>query len=172
MAFWVFTSWFSITLIDYLLIFIGGILILSGLLGCFLPVIPGPPLSFIGLLIIQLTNFSHFSISFLIWCLLLSLLALGLDYLIPIIGAKKFGSSKYGIWGSVIGLVIGLFLPPFGIIWGPVAGAIAGELILGRNYNDALKSGVGTFAGFILGTFFKVGVCGYYIYHFFAQISS
>lgn len=144
---------------DILLITIGTILIITGLIGCFVPIIPGPPLSWLGILSIYVTDNSTISTSFLILWLVISLIAAGLDYLIPIWGTKKFGGTKMGVRGSIAGLVVGLFFPPIGIIVGPFLGALVAELIHDAHDTEkAFKSAFGSFIGFLLGTGLKLGV--------------
>ena len=135
---------------------LASILMVVGIIGSIAPVIPGPPLSYIGLLLLQLLEAAPFSTRFLIIFAVLTVLVTALDYLIPVYGTKRFGASKYGIWGSTIGLIIGIFIfPPFGIIIGPFAGAFIGEMVSGKEINAALKSGLGSFLGFLTGTFMK-----------------
>ncbi|MFW5759722.1 MAG: DUF456 domain-containing protein [Cyclobacteriaceae bacterium] len=150
------------------LIIIGGaILMLLGILGSFLPILPGPPLSYLGLLALQLLPQPPFSTRFLLIYLGLTVLVTVIDYLVPIYGSKRLGASKYGIWGSTIGLVAGLiFFPPLGIILGPFLGAVAGELIHGKSSNEALRSGLGAFLGFVGGTLLKLGFCLWLTYQF------
>jgi uncharacterized protein len=156
---------------DYLLIAIGIILMILGLAGSILPVLPGPPLSYLGLLLLHFTHRYQFSSRFLILWLVLTVVVYVLDYVVPAWGAKKFGGSKRGVWGSVIGLVLGLlFFPPFGIIIGPFAGAVIGELTAGKDSNSALKSGFGSFVGFLTGTILKLIVSGMMTWHFFREI--
>jgi uncharacterized protein YqgC (DUF456 family) len=90
------------------------------------------------------------------------------DYLLPVLGVKKWKGSKWGNIGCIIGTVAGLFLfPPWGIISGPFLGAVLGELILARKKtSEALKAGFGAFIGFILGTVLKLSVCGWFIFCF------
>lgn len=152
---------------DYVLIAIGVLFIISGILGCVLPVLPGPPLSYIGLLFLHFTEKYQFSNRFLIIWAIITVVVYLLDYAIPVWGTKRFGGSKRGIWGSLIGLVIGLFFfPPFGIIIGPFAGAVIGELTAGKNSGAALKSGFGSFIGFLLGTLIKLIASGLMAWHF------
>ncbi|PKP02894.1 MAG: DUF456 domain-containing protein [Bacteroidetes bacterium HGW-Bacteroidetes-6] len=155
---------------DLIWIIIGGLLIGVGLLGCFLPIIPGPPLSFAGLLLLQLKTDPPFTTNYmLIWAGITVVVTI-LDYVIPVIGAKKFGASKAGIWGSMIGLIVGIFFAPFGIIVGPFIGALIGELIAGKRSGKAFKAAFGTFLGFILGTLLKLIASAYMAYEFFTHI--
>jgi len=142
---------------DYLLVILGGIMMIVGILGCLLPVLPGPPLSFAGLLLLHFTSFADFSSTFLITWGCVTILVTVLDYVVPIWGTKKFGGSKYGMWGAGIGLVVGLFfLPPIGMIVGPFAGAIIGEAITGKNASGSFRAGLGSFLGFVAGVGLKL----------------
>lgn len=152
---------------DYLLIGLGILFLIAGILGCILPVLPGPPLSYVALLLLHFTSKYQFSTKFLIIWLIITVVVYGLDYVIPAWGTKKFGGSKRGVWGSVIGLVIGLFFfPPFGIIIGPFAGAVIGELTSGKDAGVALKSGFGSFMGFLAGTLLKLIASGMMTWYF------
>ncbi len=144
---------------DYVWIISGGVLLLAGIIGCFLPVLPGPPLAYFGLLIQQLKSSSPFSTKFLIVFLLITIGITLLDYIIPVYGTKKFGGSKYGVWGSTLGLLIGLFFGPIGIIAGPFIGALIGELLAASDPALAFKAATGSFIGFLAGTFLKLVVC-------------
>ena len=156
---------------DYLLIAFGILFIISGILGSILPVLPGPPLSYVGLLLLHFTSRHEFSPRFLITWGLITAVVYVLDYLIPIWGTQKAGGSKRGVWGSTIGLVIGLVLfPPFGIIIGPFVGAVLGELSGGKQSKEALRSGIGSFVGFLLGTLLKLIVSGMMAWYFFARL--
>lgn len=156
---------------DYVLIAFGIIFIISGVLGCVLPIIPGPPLSYIGLLLLHFTEKYQFSSEFLILWLIITVFIYGLDFVIPVWGTKKFGGSKRGVWGSIIGLVIGMFLfPPIGIIIGPFAGAVIGEYTSGKESKEALKSGFGSFLGFLVGTLLKLIVSGMMTWYFAKEI--
>ncbi|OFX26608.1 MAG: hypothetical protein A2041_02630 [Bacteroidetes bacterium GWA2_31_9b] len=152
---------------DYFLLIVSILLIIFGLLGCILPVIPGPPLSFFGLLVIHFTKFADFTTTFLVVMAIIAIIVTILDYGVPIWGTKKFGGSKAGTWGATLGLIIGLlFLGPFGMILGPLFGAIIGELINGAKFNDALRAGLGSFLGFLLGIGLKLAASFYMTFQF------
>lgn len=156
---------------DYILIALGIIFLLSGILGCVLPIIPGPPLSYLGLLLLHFTERHQFSNKFLIIWAAITVVVYMLDFIIPVWGTKKFGGSKRGVWGSMIGLIIGMFIfPPFGIIVGPFAGAIIGELSSGKESKEALKSGFGSFLGFLVGTLLKLIVSGMMTWYFAKEL--
>jgi hypothetical protein len=145
-----------------LLIVLGLFLSLVGLIGCVLPVIPGPPLSFLALLILSYAkNWEPFSLTFLVIMAVLTVVVSILDYVIPAGGAKKYGASKTGIWGSVIGMPLGLFFfPPWGILLGGIAGALIGELIAGKEGKKAFQASWGIFVGFMVSTGLKLAFSG------------
>jgi uncharacterized protein YqgC (DUF456 family) len=106
----------------------------------------------------------------LIWAFI-TIVAVIIDNLIPLWGTKKYGGSKKAVWGSLIGLIAGLFIfPPFGIIIGPFVGAVIGELIDGKETVHALRSGVGAFVGFLGGTLLKLVTSGFMIFYFFKEL--
>lgn len=150
-------------MVEFFLITLSAILLIVGLLGCIVPMIPGPPLAYIGMLCLHFTDNVQFSATQLIVWGILVALTLVLDYVVPIIGTKLFGGTKYGKWGSLIGSILGMFILPWGILLGPFLGAFIGELIGNQGSSDALKSGVGSFLGFIVGTGLKVVLCAYFI---------
>ena len=152
---------------DYLLLALAVILILVGLLGCILPIIPGPPLSFLGLLILHYTDFADYTTNFLLITAGIAVVVTVLDYLVPIWGTKKFGGTKAGMWGATLGMIIGMiFLGPLGLIFGPLVGAIIGESIKGANNKDAFKAGLGAFLGFLMGVGLKLAASIYITWHF------
>lgn len=156
---------------DYILIGLGILFMIVGILGCLLPFIPGPPLNFIGLLFLHFTSKYQFENKFIILWAIITAVVYGLDMIIPVWGTKKFGGSKRGVWGSMIGLVAGFFFfPPFGIIIGPFAGAVIGELSSGKDSSSALKSGFGSFVGFITGTLLKLIVSGIMTWYFIKEL--
>lgn len=144
---------------DYFLLVVSIILMLAGLVGCVIPMIPGPPLCFVALLLTL--SFENVPLSWsqiIIWAIVVVIITL-VDSFLPAWGTKKFGGSKTGMWGSVIGLFIGLSFLPFGLIVGPFVGAFIGEKIEGKNGNEALRAGVGSFLGLVAGTILKLVVC-------------
>lgn len=157
--------------IQILWIIIGALFIFIGVIGCFVPVLPGPPLAYIGLLMLQLLNEPAFTTRFLlIWAAITAFVTL-LDYVIPVYGTKKFGGSKRGVWGSVVGLIIGIFFfPPFGIIIGPLLGALVGELSAGKASSVAIRSAIGSFVGFLAGTLIKLIATGFMAYYFVERL--
>jgi uncharacterized protein YqgC (DUF456 family) len=158
-------------MLDYILLVLAIIFIIVGLLGCILPVIPGPPLSFIGLLILQFTKFGDFSFTFLFIMGLVALTVTIIDYIVPVWGTKKFGGSKAGIMGATIGLVLGIFFfPPVGIILGPLAGAIIAESIKGKEFKKSFIAGLGSLFGFLIGIGIKLTASFVMTYYFVIEL--
>ena len=144
-------------MIDTALIIGGGICMVVGIIGCLVPVLPGPPFSYLGLILLQFTTRHPFSTRFLVLFGILTVLALVIDFVIPIYGTKKLQGTTYGMWGSSIGLIIGIvFFSPFGIIFGPVVGAFLGELVAKKDIVRAMKSSLGSLIGFLAGTALKL----------------
>lgn len=152
---------------DYFLLGIGIIFIIVGLLGCVLPIIPGPPISFLGILVLHFTKFADYTTNFLLLLAFIAILVTVLDYVVPIWGTKRFGGTKAGMWGATIGMIIGMiFLGPLGLILGPLVGAIIGESIQGANNKDAFRAGLGAFIGFLTGVGLKLAASFYITWHF------
>ena len=137
---------------------IGLIISAIGIVGCILPVIPGPALSYLALIILSFAkDWEPFSIKFLIITAILTVLVTILDYVVPAFGAKRYGASKAGIWYSVIGMVIGIFLfPPWGLIMGAFFGGLVGEILVGTKGEKAFKVGWGILIGNLVGTSIKL----------------
>lgn len=152
------------------------ILIILGFAGCILPVIPGPPISFLGLFILKYTHYVEASnmdvFTKHLWILAAAAIIVTiLDYIVPVWGTKKFGGSKYGSWGAGIGLIAGLILGgPVGIIIGPFLGALIGELIAGKNKSESFRSAFGSFLGFLTGVLLKLIVSGIISFYFVKEI--
>ena len=132
-----------------------------GILGCIVPALPGPFISWCSLLLFFLLPDHEVSNTTLIISGIFMLIASALDYIVPVLGARQFGSSKEGIWGGIIGVFIGLFLSVTGvgvifIVLGPLIGTIVGDLIAGGTFTKALNSGLGSMIGFLVGTSIKL----------------
>lgn len=156
---------------DIFLILLATFFMLLGIIGSFLPVLPGPLTSWVGLLIFHLIDTVLMNWTFLIITLIIALVIWLLDYIIPAMGTKKFGGSKAGIIGTTLGLIIGLiFLGPFGIIIGPFAGAYIGELINKSDSKTALRAAFGSFLGFLTSTFIKFIVAVIYLGLFIGKV--
>ena len=141
---------------DVFLVLLALLFLILGIIGSFLPILPGPITSWFGFLILYLSGVTDFSISLLITTFVIALIIWVLDFFIPAIGTKKFGGSKYGVIGTTIGLIIGVISPiPFGILIGPFLGALAGELINKSKSNQAIKAAFGSFLGFLASSFIK-----------------
>ena len=155
-------------MLETIAIVIGSIFMLLGIAGCVLPILPGPALSFFGLLLLALLN--HFSPPLTPTLIaIMAALTLGVtvgDYVIPLWGAKRYGTSTWGIWGSVIGMVIGIFFSPFGMLLGAFVGAVIVEWFVQKERGKALKAGWGVFVGGLAGTALKLGVSGMMAYYF------
>lgn len=155
---------------DVFLLILGIILLLVGLVGCVVPFIPGPPLGFLALLALHFTSWVQFSSKLLWIAAILAVVVTLLDYVVPAWGTKKFGGSKAGVWGASLGLVVGLFLAPAGIVLGPFAGALVGELLVKANGSQALRSALGAVIGLFAGVLLKLVVCGLYIWWFAREL--
>ena len=145
---------------DLIIIIIGFLLILTGIIGSFLPIMPGPITGWFGLLVLYQTSFLNLDHSFLLVTLFIAVSIFILDYFIPAIGAKKFGGTKTGVIGSTLGTVIGIILfGPMGIIFGAFLGAFIGELSTNKsNTRIALKAAIGTLVGYIGGILLKLSL--------------
>ncbi len=156
---------------DIFLVILSLLFMVLGIIGSFLPVLPGPLTSWIGLLILYFTDAIEISSTFLIVTFIIAIAIWVLDYIIPAMGTKQFGGSKSGMIGTTLGLIIGLFSPiPFGIIIGPFIGALIGELINDNDINKATKAAFGSFLGFIASTFLKFIIAIIYFGFFIALV--
>ena len=129
------------------------ILCLAGIMGCIVPALPGPPLNFIGMLLMQWA-FAPFRLRTLLIWTVVTIIVISLDYLIPIWTARKFGATRQGINGALIGMILGMFFTPVGMIGGLIIGSIAGDLLARRTLGQATRAA----AGSIFGTFLTIGV--------------
>ena len=157
---------------DIFLLTIGFLFVLLGIVGSFLPVLPGPLTSWLGLLILYFTSTVPMNYTFLGITLAIAILIWILDYIIPAIGTKRFGGSKYGVYGTTIGLLIGLFSPiPLGILIGAFLGAFIGEILHDKtNTKRAFKASIGSLLGLITSATIKFSVALVYAVLFFMKV--
>ncbi|HPC99283.1 MAG TPA: DUF456 domain-containing protein [Bacteroidales bacterium] len=155
---------------DYILLVAGVICIVVGLIGCLVPVLPGPPLSYAGILFLHFSRFGHFSKTTLLVLAAVAVIVTILDYIVPVWGTRKFGGTKYGTRGATVGLIIGLFLGPAGIILGPLVGAFVGEMIFKDDPGYALKAGFGSLLGFLTGVGLKLAASFVITFYFVKEL--
>ena len=157
---------------DIFLLTIGFLFVMLGLIGSFLPVLPGPLTSWLGLLILYFTSIVPMNYTFLGITLAIAILIWILDYIIPAIGTKRFGGSTYGVYGTTIGLLIGLFSPiPLGILIGAFLGAFIGEMLHDKtNTKRAFKASIGSLLGLITSATIKFTVALVYAVLFFMKV--
>lgn len=145
---------------DIFLLVIAFILLLVGIIGCIVPGLPGVPIAYAGLWVAQATERVDFNWQFLlVWGIIVIVISV-LDYIVPAWGTKHYGGTKWGVWGSTIGVFVGLFFGAVGVILGPLVGAVLGELLAGKAFPDALKAGWGSFIGILFGTVLKLIASG------------
>lgn len=151
-------------MLDISIVILSALLMIIGILGSFLPIIPGPFTSWLGLLLLYFTESIPNNLTLIIITFIVVLIITVLDYVIPSMGTKRFGGTKAGVWGTSIGLVVGLFAPiPGGIIIGPFVGAFIGELLNKSHAKTALKAAFGSFIGFLASTFIQFIVAVIYL---------
>ena len=157
---------------DLLIIVLASLFILLGIIGSFIPIIPGPLTSWSGLLILSFSPSITISSFFLVLSFIIALFIFIIDNIIPILGAKKFGGGKGSIIGSSIGLILGIiFLGPFGLLFGPFAGAFLGELYMNKDdKRGALKAAIGALLGFITGVSLKFMISLAFCFYFLKSL--
>ena len=152
-------------------IIIGVLCIIIGLIGCFVPVLPGPPVAYISLLLLQIGPEVPFSFKFMLIMTGIVAVVTLLDYVIPALGTKKCGGSRNGIIGALVGVVVGVFVfPPFGFVIFPFFGAVVGEVLNGADSQQAMKAAFGTFIGLLLSTIIKFSITLIIAYYFFSNL--
>lgn len=159
---------------EILLTIFSFLLVLAGGLGVILPFLPGVPIAWLGLLLFAyLTGFLLVTWKALLIFLGLVILSMAMDVIGPLVGAKKYQASRYGLIGLSAGTLLGLvLLGPIGIVVGPFLGAILGEMASGKEWEEALKSAKGVFLGILAGTAVKLAliiiIFGFMIFSLFS----
>lgn len=155
-----------------LLIILGIVFVAVGLIGCVVPGLAGPPFSFLALLLLQWARHGEpFSTTFLLIMAAVTLVVTFLDYVVPALGAKKYGASRTGFWGAFFGMLLGIFAaPPLGIVVGAFLGAFVGELIAGKAGQEAARAGGGVFIGILFGMLSKLLASGVMTFYFFKAL--
>jgi uncharacterized protein len=157
---------------DYLLLSLGIILMIIGIIGCLVPVLPGPPISFLGIISLHFSRFGQFSTAALITFGSITVLVTIIDYIVPVWGTRRFGGSKYGTRGATVGLVTGFFLGPLGIVLGPLIGAFIGEMIFKDDLTYAFKAGFGSLLSFLTGIGLKLAASFVMMFYFVKELMS
>jgi hypothetical protein len=144
------------------LVILGFLLLVAGIVSCVLPILPGPVISYAALILLSMSRgWKTFSIPVLVVLGALAVIVTVLDNVLPVVTARKWGAGKAGIWGSIIGMIAGMFLlPPFGALVGTLVGAVLGELLFGKAKDRALQAGWGVFVGTMLSLAVKLAVSG------------
>ena len=157
---------------DIFLLLVGLVFVILGIIGSFLPVLPGPLTSWIGLFFLYMTKIIPLDSTFLGITLAIAVLIWVFDYFIPAIGTKRFGGTRYGVYGTTIGLIIGLLSPiPFGMLLGAFFGAFFGELLYdSKDTNRALKASFGAFVGFLASATIKFSIAAVYLILFLIKV--
>jgi len=156
---------------DYVWICVGWAMIAVGVVGCFVPVVPGPPIAFAALCLVRAVgDHSSPAVSLMVIAGVLTVLVTVLDSVVPMLGAKKFNCSMMGTVGCFAGTVVGLFFLPLGVLLGPFLGALAGELIAGKEFADSLKGAVGALLGYVFGIMLKLVCCALLGYWFYTSL--
>lgn len=155
---------------EWALLTFAAVAIVVGLVGCFIPCLPGVTLAYVGLCALWFSERFPISGVELLLSGVLVILSFILEMVIPMIGAKRFGGGKAGMTGCVIGTLIGLFFSFPGLILGPFLGAVIGEWLVGKPFRPAVLAGVGTFLGFFLGMIINVFFCLIFVVQFFRAV--
>ena len=153
---------------DLLLLIVSLLLCLIGIVGSFLPIIPGPVTSWLGILLLNLTSVVEFNLNFVLITLTVAISVGILDYLIPVLGVKKLGGTRSGQIGTTLGLIIALIiLGPIGIIIGPFGGALLGEMSTKKSFQDSIKPAFGAFVGVVAGSVIKFLISLSFLFFYF-----
>jgi len=147
----------------------GSLAMIVGLVGCFLPVLPGPAIAYAALWALAL--FGHPpSMTCLVLGGIVLIFVTAVDYVLPSVFAKRFRCSRWGVFGCFAGSIVGLFFMPLGLVLGPFLGTVAGELLAGKDVSSSLRGGLGALLGFVLCVGLKVASVGLYAWWYFVTL--
>jgi uncharacterized protein YqgC (DUF456 family) len=154
------------------LLILASILTIIGVIGNIVVILPGTPLNYISLLVLHYARGGEvFSTTFLVVFGVLTAVSLAVDYLMPLLGAKLHGVSRWGVGGSIIGMLVGLVVLSLpGMILGLFSGAVIGEIIARKKTGEAIKAGIATFVGSLTAMIFKFGLSLVMAVYFFANL--
>ena len=155
-------------MIDVVLIAIGGCLVVSGVIGSLVPIIPGPLLAYLGLLSLHATKTVH--VDGLITFAVLTVVVAGIEYLLPLYVGRKLGATRAGIYGGILGTLIGLLFMPVGILVGPMIGALVFEMLTKRGLGPALKASLGVFLGTVFNFVLRFALAAGMAYVFVVEL--
>ncbi len=154
---------------DYLAAATGGLIILLGAIGCFLPVLPGPLIAYGALWTLYFFGGLP-PVTTLVVGAVVVIIVTVIDYILPSVCAKKFHCSGWGVFGCFVGSIAGMFFLPWGIILGPFIGTVVGELIAGKNLSSSLRGGVGSLLGFVVCLILKLCSVAYFAWQYFSAL--
>jgi uncharacterized protein YqgC (DUF456 family) len=145
------------------LIVLGGVSLFAGIVGSILPILPGPPLAYLSLILVSLgRGWEAYSTTLLVILGAVTVAVTIADYVLPAAVSRRRGASKAATVGSLLGMIAGILLfPPFGMLIGSFAGAVLGELAFGKDKRKSLKAGWGVLLGTLLSMSVKLGLCGF-----------
>jgi uncharacterized protein YqgC (DUF456 family) len=156
---------------DIFLAIVAVVFAVIGLAGSVVPVLPGPPISWVGLLALSFTDYYDRPSWFLWLWLAVVVLVTVADNFLPVVMTKKFGGSRAATWGTILGMLVGMFFGPWGMIIGPFAGAFLGELIGNRSERrEALRIATGAFFAFIGGVGIKLIASGMILWYIVKEL--
>jgi uncharacterized protein YqgC (DUF456 family) len=157
---------------EILYVLLGSLLLIVGIIGCFVPVIPGPIIGYLALLVLKFSGEGTIGSTWLWVFGALAVIVSIVDNIIPVYITKRFGGSKAGTIGSFVGLVLGLlFFPPFGFLFGPFLGAFAGELYVQRSdIKAAARAALGSLMGVLAGSLLKLALVLWMAWMFYAAL--
>ncbi|MBM65655.1 MAG: hypothetical protein CMH55_05400 [Myxococcales bacterium] len=155
-------------MIDSVLIIIGACFVLAGVIGSLIPVIPGPLLTYLGLLALHSTELVE--VDGLILFAVLTVVVAAIEYFLPLYVGRKLGATRAGVYGGILGTLIGLLFMPIGIIVGPMIGALAFESMTKRSVGDSLKASIGVFLGTVINFALRFALCVWMAYVFVVEV--